>query len=973
MELSDRGTGSHQSFALTRYFSIASMVCTIIVAALLGWSYQHLALRDLVHLAQDRNVALTYAFSNSLWPKFASLVEHSDGSGADTLRSQAKSENLYSLVANQMKDTKVIKVKIYSLEGITVFSSDPAQTGENKNNNPAFETALSGEVISGLTHRNTFDAFEGTLTNLDVISTYLPILDDQISKVAVFEIYSDVTDLTTRLAETRVIVIAAVLSLLGLLYALLYIIVFRAQKFINQQKFQLEQSILDLDKRVKMRTEALDATNHNLLKEIDERKRTEEILRASTDRYRAVTQSSNDAIVTVDSTGAIVGWNKEAEFIFGYTEEEIIGQPLVLVIPERYVDAHTRGFNRTMEGGGLRTFGNALELEGQHKNRSEFPVEMSLATWEVEGEWYVSSTIRDITEKKRAEHQLRIAAAAFETEEGVAITDANQVILRVNKAFVEITGYSAEDVVGKTPSFLSSDRHDESFYASMWEDISNTGKWQGEIWNKRKNGEIYPEWLTVTAVKGADGEVSNYVGTFDDITQRKSAENEISQLAFYDPLTDLPNRRLLLDRLKHALASSSRTNRQIALLFIDLDNFKTLNDTLGHDIGDQLLQQIALGLAGRVREGDTVARLGGDEFVVLLEDLSENSQEAATQAETKGEKILAAINRTYNISGFTHHCTASIGVTLLTDDQSTVDDLMKQADLAMYQAKDAGRNTMRFFDPEMQVALTNRSELEAGLREAIEKEQFVLYYQGQVNEEAQLTGVEALLRWLHPSRGLVPPLEFIPLAEETKLILPIGNWVLETACNQLKVWADQPSKSHLTMAVNVSARQLQQPDFVNQVLDVIDKTGANPKLLKLELTESLLVDNVEDIIAKMTELKAKGVCFSLDDFGTGYSSLSYLKRLPLDQLKIDQSFVRNILEDPNDAAIARTVITLADSLNLDVIAEGVETKEQCAFLTSQDCLAYQGFLFYKPLPINEFELLASQGSNVTETTADLVQ
>lgn len=457
-----------------------------------------------------------------------------------------------------------------------------------------------------------------------------------------------------------------------------------------------------------------------------------------------------------------------------------------------------------------------------------------------------------------------------------------------------------------------------------------------------------------------DGVISGVSIFGKDITANKKAQDEINMLAFYDPLTRLPNRRLLLDRLKQAMATSIRNKRYGALLFIDLDDFKTLNDTRGHVIGDLLLQQVAERLSTCVREGDTVARLGGDEFVVMLGELGENVLESATQATTVGEKILSTLNQSYQLDHQAYHSTASIGVTLFPEQQGSIDVLLKRADLAMYQAKAAGRNTLRFFDPEMQATATIRAALEADLRVAVAQGQFVLYYQAQVVGEGRLTGAEALVRWQHPERGLVSPAEFIPVAEDTGLILHLGHWVLETACNQLALWADQPNLAHLAVAVNVSARQFHHRDFVDQVLALLAKTGASPNLLKLELTESLLVENVEGVIAKMNALKARGVGFALDDFGTGYSSLSYLKRLPLDQLKIDQGFVKDILTDTNDAAIAKMVVALAESLGLTVIAEGVEIEAQRAFLARQGCHAYQGYLFSRPLPLHEFEKFVSR-------------
>lgn len=563
-------------------------------------------------------------------------------------------------------------------------------------------------------------------------------------------------------------------------------------------------------------------------------------------------------------------------------------------------------------------------------------------------------TILDITERKRAEAELRIAAAAFESQEAMVITDADTVILRVNRAFTESTGYSAEEIIGKKPSQLKSGRHDAEFFRAMWESIKRTGGWQGEIWDRRKDGQEYQKWLTISAVKDGNGVVTHYVGAQYDITERKRAEEKINELAFYDQLTGLPNRTLLLDRLKQAMTAGSRSGKFGALLLIDLDHFKTLNDTLGHDMGDLLLKQVGQRLTACIRAGDTVARLGGDEFVVVLAGLSQNEQEAATATEQVGEKILAALKEVYRLKEVAYHCTPSIGATLFCGQRTELEALLKQGDLAMYKAKDAGRNTLRFFDPDMEVAVMKRAALEKDLRTATEERHFVLHYQAQMSD-GRLIGAEALVRWQHPQRGMISPADFIPLAEETGLILPLGQWVMETACKELARWAGKPEMAGLTLAVNVSAQQFRLPDFVSQVLAVLRGSGADPKRLKLELTESMLVDNIQDIVDKMFALKREGVGFSLDDFGTGYSSLSYLKRLPLDQLKIDQSFVRDVLDDANDASIAQTIIALARSLGLGVIAEGVETAQQRDFLASSGCHAYQGYYFSRPLPADCFD------------------
>jgi len=565
---------------------------------------------------------------------------------------------------------------------------------------------------------------------------------------------------------------------------------------------------------------------------------------------------------------------------------------------------------------------------------------------------------------REEEQQLRIAATAFETQEGILISDLDHRIIRVNSAFTRLTGYSAAEAIGQTPDLLKSGLHDEDFYASMWETIAREKYWQGEIRSRRKNGEVYLAWLTTTAVVSDDDDhATHYVSVFSDITLRKQAEEQIHQLAFFDPLTKLPNRRLLVDRLRQTMTAGVRKQDYGAILFIDLDNFKILNDTKGHDVGDQLLTEIARRLQDCVRGADTVARLGGDEFIVMLEGLGDEVEQASAQAGAVGEKIRSSLNRPCRLGDIEHHSSCSIGISLFRDHEITVDDLLKRADTAMYEAKAAGRNTLRFFDPSMQAALENRSTLEVDLRQAIFQQQFSLFFQIQVNSGGLPIGAEVLLRWVHPTRGVVLPGEFIALAEDTGLILPIGHWVLETACAQIKAWDETP-QANLQLSINVSARQFHQMNFVDQVREVLAKTGAEPSRLKLELTESVVLDSISDTIAKMHDLKQLGVRFSMDDFGTGYSSLSYLTQLPLDQLKIDRSFVHNIGSKQTDAVIVQTIIGMGTSLGMEVIAEGVETEAQHAFLLRAGCLAYQGYYFGKPLPLEDFEHVVRSASFV---------
>ena len=566
-------------------------------------------------------------------------------------------------------------------------------------------------------------------------------------------------------------------------------------------------------------------------------------------------------------------------------------------------------------------------------------------------------THTDITTRKQAEEKLRLAARVFsDAHEGITITDAHGFIIEVNDAFTRITGYSREEVLGKNPRILQSGRQDKAYYEAMWRSLTEQGHWSGEIWNQRKNGELVAEQMSISAMRNTDGSTLQYVAHFTDLSDRIQAQAQIDRLAFYDPLTQLPNRRLLLDRLDQVLHASTCHTRNNALLFVDLDNFKTINDTLGHSQGDLLLLQVAQRLKVCIRNGDTLARLGSDEFVVMLENLSPDKIEAVIQAEAQADKIMAAFLSDFALESGSHHGTSSIGITLFGGSKlESSEQPLKRAELAMFQAKAAGRNLLRFFDAQMQAVVSAHATMAAELREAVVKQQFVLHYQPQVVATGRITGVEALVRWQHPQRGMVSPAEFIPLSEETGLILPLGQWVLETACLQLAAWAQHPEMAHLTVAVNVSARQFNQANFVDSVLDSLARTGAKPQLLKLELTEGMLVDDVEGVIVKMCALKAREVTFSLDDFGTGYSSLAYLKRLPLDQLKIDQGFVRNIVTDPNDAVIAKMVVVLAQSMGLSVIAEGVELQAQVDFLANLGCHSYQGYLFSRPLSLQALE------------------
>jgi diguanylate cyclase (GGDEF)-like protein/PAS domain S-box-containing protein len=551
------------------------------------------------------------------------------------------------------------------------------------------------------------------------------------------------------------------------------------------------------------------------------------------------------------------------------------------------------------------------------------------------------------------------AAVGFLEILPVAVVTANTAgeCLSVNQRYCDLVGSTSGEMLGQVwwQAVLP---QDAARLIQSWEEFVVVGNaLRADFRMVRPDGKVI--WLYAQALQpSGQGLVPTaFAVVLTDISELKAAEHEMAHFAFYDVLTGLPNRRLLMDRLIQVVKTASRSKKNAALLFMDLDNFKSLNDTMGHHKGDVLLQQVANRLKGAVRTGDTVARLGGDEFVAVLENLSPRLREAARQVRAVAEKIMVCLNAPYDLAGLEHYSTPSMGITMFGTAQDSVEEMMKRADMAMYQAKAAGRNTFRFFDPEMQAVITARVALESELRIALHENQLVLHYQPKMSVEGVLTGAEAFVRWLHPTRGLVSPATFIPLAEETGLIVALGNFVLTAACRQLHQWSARQATAHLSMEVKVSGQQLRQSDFVTVVLQTLYATGAKPELLKLELNESLLVVDVEDIIEKTTELSKSGVVFSLADLGTGYSSLSHLRRLALDQLRIDQSFVRGLLTNSDDEAVTRSIFALADSLKLKVGAEGVETQEQRDVLASHGCIEFQGYLFSQPLRVDEFEAL----------------
>jgi diguanylate cyclase (GGDEF)-like protein/PAS domain S-box-containing protein len=822
------------TFDLTRYYSIASLLCVLVAAAVLGLLYRYLSVQLLVNTAESQNVAITSVFRNSLLQHIAPLLDSPPAEANKDPGSRPEIAALQREVVALMKDTPAVKIKIYNPGGITVFSSDFTQIGETKLDNAGFAAAVLGQVASELSHRDTFSAFEQVIEDRDVLSSYIPFRGNDGRIAGVFEVYSDVTPFLGKVGETQWRVSVGVALVLALLYMLLYLVVRRAKQIIIRQEQELKTSLARieeanqlLDQRVQERTVALLESNQSL----------------------------------------------EAE----------------------------------------------------------------------------------IAERKRAEEKLRLSAKVFEnTIEGVIITDAQERILAVNRAFTEVTGYPADEVLGKTPRILRSGRHQADFYHSLWATLKSTGQWKGEIWNRRKSGEIYPEWLTIGTVKDDSGEDQNFVGVFTDITSIKKSEEMLQYLAYHDALTGLPNRLLFNDRLGHSIEQARREHRQIAVLFLDLDHFKNVNDSLGHNLGDELLKGVAQQLSAQTRKSDTVARIGGDEFILQLENI-----DVPRYAGAVAEKFLNVLAKPIVVASHEIFITASIGISIFPEDGNDATTLVKNADVAMYHAKSNGRNGYSYYATDMSVRASERLRLEALLRHAIERGELALFYQPQVHlASGRLAGVEALARWNNPELGMVPPATFIPIAEDMGFISAIGEWVLRTACRQMKAW-HAAGFAMPKVAVNLSVKQLERGNIVEIVSHVLAETELDPACLELELTESAVMQN-ENALEFLHGLRALGVELAVDDFGTGYSSLSYLRRLPIQMLKIDRSFVTNVSGDSSKEAIVRAVIALAKALGLSTIAEGVETQEEMQALRREGCDQVQGYFFSRPVSADE--VLAKWGS-----------
>lgn len=815
-------------FNLTRYYSIASLICIIVAAAILGMFYRHESVASLLNVAENRNTALTRVFGNALWPHFSPLLKR--GPGDPPINpSGPEIANLRRQVVALMKDTSAVKVKIYNLKGVTVFSTEAKQIGDEKYTNAGFLAAAQGRVASELTHRNKFSAFDGVIESRDLLSSYIPFIPENGKEIeGVFELYTDITPFLNEVKRTQWLLMLVVAGVSTLLYSLLYLVVHRAKLIISDQEARLKSSLARIEE-----------DNYLLDQRVNERTR------------------------------------------------------------------ELQEVNFTLQG--------------------------------------------EIAERERAEEGLRLSAKVFEnTVEGVIITDAEGRILAVNRAFTLVTGYELADVLHLTPRILKSGRHDVAFYEEMWRSLNQSGQWVGEIWNKRKNGEIYPERLTIGVVRDAAGGVGHYVGVFSDITDIKRSQERLDFLAHHDMLTSLPNRLLFNHRLKHSIELAQRNRRKLAVVFIDLDHFKNVNDTLGHDLGDELLKRVADVLDVHVRKSDTLARIGGDEFILLLDDI-----EAPRYAGAIAEKFLDLLSRTFMISGHEIVVSASIGVSFFPSDGQDVNTLVKNADTAMYYAKTHGRNSYHFYEPAMSEYALERVHLEALLRRSIERGELSLHYQPQVDlVTGKLVGAEALVRWNNPELGAVSPVRFIPVAEDIGYISTLGEWVLRTACRQVKEW-EEAGFSLPCISVNLSVKQLEHGDVVDVVGRVLKETGLSSLRLELEVTESAIMKN-EKALDFLDGLRAIGVELAVDDFGTGYSSLSYLRRLPIQKLKIDRSFITDVTAEPSREAIVRAIIALAAALGLHTIAEGIETEAEAQFLIQEGCQQAQGYLYSRPLPPGEF-------------------
>ena len=717
--------------------------------------------------------------------------------------------------------------------------------------------------------------------------------------------------------------------------------------------------------------------------DITERRHAAEILQEREQRLRGVLETVADAIITINIHGEVLSFNKAAETIFGYSASEVVGHNVSMLVAEPHASAHDQYLANYASTGEKKIIGKTNREEfGMRKDGTKFPLELAVTELRHGSKRYFTGIVRDITERKRweaeikrandelemrveertreltqeiverqrAEDKLMLAGEVIESlNEGVAIIDPDFRVSSVNPAYSVISGYDIEEVIGNIPINHTALTRGGAMFEDMWRGLETQGSWDGEFWNLRKNGEEYAERLSVTAITNISGEVQQFAAIISDITKRKQDEERILYQANYDSLTGLPNRSLFLDRLNQSLANMQRADKNLGLLFIDLDGFKLVNDTLGHDVGDMLLKEAARRLGTCVRTGDTVARLGGDEFTIIMPNLDD-----ARNAPLVAQRVLDSLQAAFLLGGHETFVSASIGITIFPDDAREAQDLLKNADAAMYRAKEHGKANYQFFTADMNEEVKERLVVKNGLSKALENDEFVLQYQPKLDlHTGRVTGAEALMRWESPDLGLVSPVKFIPVLEETGMVVEVGEWAIHTACRQHVKWIKQ-GLPPIKVAVNLSARQLREPSFVKIVKSALTKTDLPPSALEIEITESMLMSDAPNIVASLKELHDYGVHISMDDFGTGYSSLSYLKRFPIDTIKIDRSFVSDIDTSSDDAEIIHTIINMGQTLNRKIIAEGVETQEQLDILRRYNCDEIQGYFFSRPLDAEDF-------------------
>ncbi len=662
----------------------------------------------------------------------------------------------------------------------------------------------------------------------------------------------------------------------------------------------------------------------------------------------------HESVIAMDLEGFITGWNKGAEQLFGYSSTEAIGKHILFLYADPDADDDSEGFQDAF----LERGGRELEVRRRRKSGEIFwaSLQLSLIRDELGQPSGMIGYLSDITARVEAEKIMRLQSRIFEhSEESILITSSDRCIISVNPAFTEITGYSAPEIIGKSAEILRSDQYSARFYDDIWSHVDQDGSWQGEVWTRRKNGEDFPSWASIGLVRNQDGQINNYFSIFTDISERKRAEERINYLAYYDELTGLPNRSLLYKLIDQALVEARRNRLHGAILFIDLNRFKPVNDSLGHSVGDRLLQEVAQRLRSAVRTEDVVARLGGDEFIVALFDITRREHAAVV-----AQKVLAALDPPCWIDEHELKVGAAIGISIYPRDGFNTESLLRMADIAMYRAKESGQDGYAFYSHEMNQRAIDRLKIESGLRHGIEHDELLLHYQPKVDiASGRIVGAEALVRWNHPTRGLVPPGEFVPIAEESGLVVRLSAWVLEAALRQARLWLTAAMPA-VKIAVNLSARDF-SPGLAERIQAMLASHGVQPEWLELEITEGMLTHSSDDVITMMDALTALGVSLSLDDFGTGYSSLSYLKRFPIDTLKIDRSFIIGIPGDGNDCAIAGAIVSMAQRLGHRVIAEGVETRDQLEFLRSLGCQEIQGYYFSPPVPADQFEAMVREG------------